>query len=222
MNQNENGTGGRREESEADLIESIRQAHRPDPICQGRNDELIERALTSTDEGSSARQAQQHLHQPGAAGRDDDSLNASTDEIDQAKNLAIALSGSGTHSLLPLVEALRVAHLPSPIARETAERIAEASLQRAHAFKVTRLRPIPRIAATLAIAAGITLLLAKSSPLWREPVDTTSETLAQSRSVAPLFAETIEQGTPTQRIDRIYAVRSRELRHNRYVAWRVR
>jgi len=77
-------------------------------------------------------------------------------------------------------------------------------------------------ATALALAAGIALWV--MPPTRREPASAplAHEELALCRSAAPLFAETFASATATQRIDRIYAVRSRELRHNRYATWRVR
>lgn len=79
-----------------------------------------------------------------------------------------------------------------------------------------------RLAPALALAAGVALWFGFLRSPGPHSEATISNQLVRTRSVSPLFVETLDQPTPTERIDRIYAVRSKELRHNRYTLWRVR
>ena len=78
------------------------------------------------------------------------------------------------------------------------------------------------VASALAVAAAVLLRLApevsKSSP---PAPDLATLALAQSRSTAAFFRAD-SAGAPSERIDRIASVRSRELRDNRYALWGVR
>ncbi|MGC4070077.1 MAG: hypothetical protein QM784_36555 [Polyangiaceae bacterium] len=152
-----------------------------------------------------------------------------------AQRLARALDGLENHALADLAFELREAHRPqslSPIAEERAL----ASLQ-SHALERGQVLPFLRgngaksrnrgtwVLATstvLAIAAGWALIL-RSSPSISSREPTATSPLALSRSAEPLLetAQYWQRGT-TERIDRIAVVRSRELRRNRYLNWRVR
>jgi hypothetical protein len=186
-------------ELDSAFVESMRQAFDPDTLDIDLNERLIGAALSAADvtEG------------------------VGLDEIEQADLLAKALDGSGHHPLAELAQILAAAYAPRALTTDASNALVRASLREVQLARVIAMRLRPYAAAAIAIAAGALLfLLPRAAPRTNVVGPTTSQ-LMQSRSVAPLFAETFSQTSESQRLDRIYAVRSRELRHNRYVAWRV-
>ena len=128
----------------------------------------------------------------------------------------------GPHPLSDLAELLRSAYAPSS-ADVSFDDLLIPDTRHVHTHdQVTRFRFGSYAAATLALAAGIALWLMHLEEPKLTATAEQREQLVQSRSVAPLFAETFDSKTPTERIDRIVAIRSRELRQNRYATWSVR
>jgi hypothetical protein len=74
----------------------------------------------------------------------------------------------------------------------------------------------------LALAATFAFLWYPRSNHRDEGVVANTQEYTQSRSLAPLFGKEFSQGNSTERMDRIVMARSRDLRHNRYLKWRVR
>jgi hypothetical protein len=70
--------------------------------------------------------------------------------------------------------------------------------------------------AALALAAGLVLVVSRGPEVAHRPSE-----LAESRSLSPLFAHEAGSGA-SERLDRIVAMRSRELRDNRFASWGVR
>lgn len=207
------------------LLEALRDAYAPAPIAPELNEQLIESALAGSLLGSDEYAG--HASQEAPAIRELDggspaALTVTAEELEQARRLAMALDGDGAHPLANLAEALRAAVAPVSISAETSETFARDALRMRQRPKVVALHRWSYAATTLAIAAGAALWVMRTDHRSLEPIATHHEQLVQSRSAAPLFAETLDHGSTTERIDRIYAVRSRELRHNRFATWRVR
>jgi hypothetical protein len=200
----------------AEFIESLREAFDPTALDLELNERMIEAALSrstrSKDVGCPLQSNDLNL-EPAAI---------DSEERRQAELLQRALAGVGTHPLAELAQALHAAHCPAPVAAQLADDLARSALEPRRRSTVVPLRAWPVAAAMLAMAAGVALWAIPASRPPTESASVATAALAQSRSLAPLFAETFDHATATQRIDRIYAVRSRELRHNRYVTWRLR
>jgi hypothetical protein len=164
-------------------------------------------------------------------------LDASLADAEQldARRLARALDGLERHPLAELAFELREAHRPEPLSSIAAERALTAldstDSNPRRVLPLTRKedgRPPIRGAwiwatgTAIAMAAGWAVMWRSLSPVApRAPAS--PQPLALSRSAEPLL-ETAQywQGGTTERIDRIAVVRSRELRRNRYLNWRVR
>jgi hypothetical protein len=98
----------------------------------------------------------------------------------------------------------------------------DAVLARVTAAALERSLPRPKlvrlavgVTAALSLAASVVLVLSASSQDATPPVR-----LSQSRSLSPLFAQQADE-TSSARLDRIVALRSRELRDNRFATWGV-
>jgi hypothetical protein len=137
----------------------------------------------------------------------------SADERARADRLRAALETGAADPDADLARALAAAFRPAPAEAGAlaTRRAMRSALPRpkviAVAFAAT---------AALSLAAGVALVLAPAAP---DPG--TEVQLAESRSLSPLFAR--EPSTSeSERLDRIVAVRSRELRDNRFATWGVR
>jgi hypothetical protein len=210
------------ESSDDALLESLREGYSPSSIERDLNERLIDQALSQ-----SATSECQRITELGAPETAEPLETAHPDssttvERELAAQLAEALSGKGKHALADLAEALRAAYVPTPLASTLADALAREAIRRERPPNVVPMRNVSVATAALAIAAGIAFWIVQTPKSDLDSSAASAEQLVQSRSVAPLFAETFAQVTPTERIDRIYAVRSRELRHNRYAIWRVR
>jgi hypothetical protein len=179
---------------DAALLESLRTALDPEPLADGSNERLIRAALSAT-----ARLPSGPL---------DDGLTDGT---------AFTRENDAD-----MVEAILAAHSPGAVDPSVVESLIGKALGRERRSVVVALRVWTGVALGLAAAASVALALGLGTGSPHEISPTDPEQLARSRSLAPLFAETYAEATPTDRIDRIYAIRSRELRHNRYATWRVR
>ncbi len=203
------------------LLEALKVAFAPGSVELDLNERLIEAALTGPT--STAHQT------PNAAivWDESESLTASTpessdcEEVAQAELLSLALDGNGSHPLADLAEILRAAYAPALPSTTSHSFIIRETLRLRPQRKVISLRVWSYAAATMAVAAGLAFWIVRTTSPALDSIAKGGEQLVQSRSAGPLFAETFDQKTPTERIDRIYAVRSRELRHNRYAIWRV-
>lgn len=204
------------------LFEDLRSAYEPDSIDSCLNEPMIEAALQgfgeehSAESGSTLESEMQH---PAPTG-----CNDATDvDRDDARALAEALTNDEAHPLAVLASALRDAYAPAELDPSRGQDILRRALTRGERAKP---RPIrvrwSYVSVVTAMAAGIALWLVRSPNRGRLAEDVPEPQFAQSRSVGPLFVESLGSATATERIDRIYAVRSRELRHNRYATWRVR
>jgi len=135
------------------------------------------------------------------------------EERARAEELRAALAGGTPHQEADLARQLAAAFRAAPagVAAKAAQRASERALPRGKVVQVA-------FAATvvLSLAAGA-LLLVRGVP-ERAPE---LAPLAESRSLSPLFARAPE-ASASERLDRIVAVRSRELRDNRFATWGVR
>lgn len=119
-----------------------------------------------------------------------------------------------------LVEAVRAALHPAPIAEKTHRRILDKALEKSTKGKVTYLA-FGGLAATAALAAAVALVVRGKA----EPPSSTAERapMAVSRSAADLFPSGFPAtGGTSDRVDRIAYARARDLRENRFAAWGVR
>lgn len=133
----------------------------------------------------------------------------SPEELRAASELRRALDEGSSRGDAALARALSSAFYPG----------GELEARRASARELARALPKRRLAG-LGVAAALALAAAAAlrfSPAGEAP----TPELATSRSLSPLFAR---DAVPTQsaRLDRIVAVRSRELRDNRFASWGVR
>lgn len=144
---------------------------------------------------------------------------ASAEELVESERLRQALDDHGDHEDARLARALSAAFAPNldPPRREP---------------KLTAAQPPKRVgrvifyrfggvAAALAVAAAVFLRLVPANRESATAPDLAALALAQSRSTAALF-HADSAGAPSERIDRIASVRSRDLRDNRYALWGVR
>lgn len=178
---------------EARLAALLRHAFRPSEIDPARHERLLSAAL------------------------EDPFAEASPEERVESERLRQALDGQGEHPDLHLARALSAAFAPE-LDRPLPEPALAAKSAPERSGRVIYYR-FAAWATALAVAAAIALRLVpeKSAP----PPDFATLALAQSRSTAAYF-QADSAGAPSERIDRIASVRSRELRDNRYALWGVR
>lgn len=134
-------------------------------------------------------------------------------ELEEAEALRRALESGAGHPGAELARAL------ASSTRTAAELEAKRATQRALARALPRPRVLALVsaAAALSLAAALALLLSAAPDVEQ---DRPSE-LTASRSLSPLFAHEAGSG-PSERLDRIVAARSRDLRDNRFTTWGVR
>src|SRR6478735_3245690 len=183
-------------EEELALAALLRHAFRPSEIDPARHERLLSAAL------------------------EDPFSDASAEELIESERLRQALEGQGDHQDLRLARALSAAFSPNfdqPLPEpERAE-----PLPRKRAPQVVFYR-FAALGSALAIAAAVLLQLTPGQRKSSAPApDLATLALAQSRSTAAFFRAD-SAGAPSERIDRIASVRSRELRDNRYALWGVR
>jgi hypothetical protein len=209
------------------LFVALRHAYVSDELSDDRHEAILAQAL-----GLPPQQIAHCLSQDPEPELDqsDPFKSALDPEIADAEALACALETGKPHPLLALAEALRKAHHPESISDLSHARILKNSLieetpqASIHSGNgKLRLLSHPRVSVgiALALAAAFTLVWFPAAKRADKPIDVASE-LALSRSLAPLFADNVPHGTSTDRIDRIVMARSRDLRHNRDLSWRVR
>jgi len=154
------------------------------------------------------------------AALEDPFAEASPEELVESERLRQALDGKGDHQDLHLARALSAAFTPS-LARPLPEPPLSAKTARKRSAQVIFVR-FAGVAAALAVAAAVLLRLTPDLAKHSAPApDLATLALAQSRSTAEFFSAD-SAGAPSERIDRIASVRSRELRDNRYALWGVR
>ena len=163
------------------------------------------------------------------AALEDPFADASPEELVESERLRQALDGQGEHQDLRLARALSAAFTPSGVTKRVAP-----SLER----PLPEPKPLPivaprrsgqvifyrfaAVATALAVAAAVLLQLTPELRTGSAPApDLATLALAQSRSTAAFFRADAASA-PSERIDRIASVRSRELRDNRYALWGVR
>jgi hypothetical protein len=138
----------------------------------------------------------------------------SEEERSAAEALRRALEGQGEPADAALAKALRAA------TRQATELEARRATRNALARGLGRPRAVAwavGASAALSLAAAFALVFSSAVPSEREA----APELAESRSLSPLFAHQAGSST-SERLDRIVAVRSRELRGNRFAGWGVR
>jgi len=174
----------------------LRHAFRPSEIDPARHERLLSAAL------------------------EDPLAEASPEELVESERLRRALDGHGDHPDLRLARALSAAFAPN-LARALPEPPLRVKATDKRSGKVLFVR-FAGVAAALAVAAAVLLRLTPELNESSGPApDLATLALAQSRSTA-VFFRADSAGAPSERIDRIASVRSRELRDNRYALWGVR
>jgi hypothetical protein len=187
-------------ETESALTAALRAAWAPRSLDPALNELLIEAAL------------------------EDPLAPPSELEVVESERLRNALEGKGEHADARLARALKTANTPSPLARARADQLAKAAAGPHRSGNVVFIAFGAATATVMAAAAAAMLLV---TPVERdEPaasaVSVPNPTFVQSRSTATLFNEKFATEDTSGRIDRIAAVRARELRQNRYAEWGVR
>jgi len=181
------------------LTELLCHAFRPSEIDPARHERLLLAAL------------------------EDPFAEPSPDELIESERLRQALDGQGDHQDLRLARALSAAFAPNlaPPARDPALTTAAIPVKPKPSGQVIFYR-FAAVTTALAVAAAVLLQLTPESRKSAAPeADLATLALAQSRSTATFFRPDAA-GAPSERIDRIASVRSRELRDNRYALWGVR
>lgn len=143
---------------------------------------------------------------------DDPDAPPSEEELAEAAALRAALDEGSTGD--PVVEALRAAHAPRPIARDAHDAIVSRALApRGGARRPVVLRLAGGVTAALAVAAAIAVLVRGGAA---------APELARARSTQPLFDEPFKVGQASARIDRIAVARAADFRDNRFAKWGVK
>ncbi len=181
---------------EARLGSLLRHAFRPSEIDPARHERLLLSAL------------------------EDPFAEPSPEELVESERLRQALDGHGDHEHLRLARALSAAFTPS-LDRPLLEPQLAAKAEAKRPGQVLFYR-FGAVATALAVAAAVLLRLTPELHKSSAPApDLATLVLAQSRSTAAFF-QADSADAPSERIDRIASVRSRELRDNRYTLWGVR
>jgi len=179
---------------EARLAALLRHAFQPSEIDPARHERLLLAAF------------------------EDPLAEASPEELLESERLRRALEGQGEHQDLPLARALSAAFAPA-LTRPLPEPELGRKSSGSGSGRVIYYR-FAGWGAALAVAAALLLRLSTEKSAPPAP-DLATLALAQSRSTAAFF-HADSAGAPSERIDRIASVRSRELRDNRYALWGVR
>jgi hypothetical protein len=188
--------------TEAALAAALRAAWAPRPLDPALNELLIESAL------------------------EDPLAPPSELEVVESERLREALEGRGDHPDAALARALRTANSPSPLPGGRADQLAKAAAAPRRSGSVVFVAFGAAAATVMAAAAAAMLFLMPVERGHDEPaasaVTVPNPGFVQSRSTATLFHEKFATEDTSGRIDRIAAVRARELRQNRYAQWGVR
>jgi hypothetical protein len=231
-------------EQDRELLDALLAASAPDELDSELNDELIARALGQCTiprvaGGSPPTEPRSLTIDPPPTDDEQWAANALRRALDGEKNVS--------HDW-ELVLALRAANSPTDLDEAALCRALSATSATDDTLVTTpstaltsqRNRWYARaLVGSLAVAAaGFLVLRVASAPhLEHDGKDGSPQVadfrqtvavhapnqpkMAWSRSTAPLFREPFETTQTTSRIDRIVALRGREMRQNRYLGWRV-
>ncbi len=189
-----------------ELVEALMCAYRPTELAPERHEELLASALEDP-----FRPADEH-------------------EVRESERFRQALEGRASHPDLALARALTEMYAPGQ-QHDNVDGLNERALERAlgGSSAADPSRRAKRSSTVIYVSFGLTASLAAAALvlLFVLPMQTTGTSapaasmpaLTQSRSTAPLFEEKFERDETTSRIDRIAAVRARELRANRFKQW---
>jgi hypothetical protein len=121
-----------------------------------------------------------------------------------------------------LIQSIRAASSPAPLAQERHRRILDMALSTKPKGKVIYLA-FGGAASLVAMAAAIALVINQPGPVPSAAVAPSRGPMAVSRSTAQLFPEGIPvTGGTSDRIDRIAYARGQDLRENQFARWGVK
>jgi hypothetical protein len=121
-----------------------------------------------------------------------------------------------------LVQSIRAATSPSPLAQEDHRRILDAALSSKPRGKVIYLA-FGGLASLAAMAAAVALVINQPAPATSAAFAPARPAMAISRSTAQLFPEGIPvAGGTSERVDRIAYARGQDLRENQFARWGVK
>ncbi|MEZ4232686.1 MAG: hypothetical protein R3B89_26150 [Polyangiaceae bacterium] len=196
-------------EAESDFAEQLRAAFEPAELSPRLNQALIELAL------------------------EDPLAEADEEEQAESERLREALDSGVSHPLADLARSVHAAADPGRIDAARNQALLDAALESqaggkarggSASGKVIRVT-FGAVTAVLAAAAGMLLWLqTQGDAAHQQAAEPTmaAQELAVSRSTASLFHEKFDTKHTSERVDRIAAVRARELRRNRYASWGAR
>ena len=196
---------------EAELLEALEAAWRPDELDPAVQERLLEMAL------------------------EDPLAPSSEEELVESARLRDALAQGNPHEDQALLSALRSAAEPGEDHAAVENAVKKALRERgpgvpvgapARATNETGSKARGNVvyavfggaSAVLAAAATVMLFVGTAA----RDVPAPAADYAKPRSTAPLFSERFETQGTTARMDLIASQRSRELRDNRYASWGVR
>lgn len=195
-------------QAEAELLEALEAALRPQPLDPATAERLVALAL------------------------EDPFAEPTADELAESARLRDALETGAPHEADALVGALRAPFIPASddsLRLERAWRHAvggdAASSAEGDARRKVLHAWFGAASVALAAAAAVALFVA---PVRRAERPASASAVAatpvflQPRSTADLFAERFETSSTSARMDVIASARSRDLRDNRYAAWGLR
>lgn len=200
-------------QAEAELLEALEAALRPQPLDPATAERLVALAL------------------------EDPFAEPTADELAESARLRDALETGAPHEADALVGALRAPFIPASDDSLRLERAwrhavggdAASSAEGDEAARPPRRRVLyawfGAASVALAAAAAVALFVA---PVRRAERPASASAVAatpvflQPRSTADLFAERFETSSTSARMDVIASARSRDLRDNRYAAWGLR
>ena len=187
-------------EAEAELLEALVAAVRPQPLDRATLERLVEMAL------------------------EDPLAPPSSEELAESERLRDALARGAAHEAEPVLGALRAAFENRRDEAASVDRALERVLA-PQAAPAGRGRVVYAwfggASVVLAAAAAVALFV---SPLRKEAATaaTAATSLVRPHTTADLFTDRFETSATSERIDMIASARARDLRDNRYAAWGVR
>lgn len=121
-----------------------------------------------------------------------------------------------------LVEAMRAASAPVPIAEATHRRIVDKALRKSNKSNVIYFA-FGGLASAAAMAAALALVVRATKAPPGPAMTSSAAPIARCRSAADLFPDGIPTtGGTSDRVDRIAYARAHDLRENRFADWGVR
>lgn len=202
-------------EAEIEFATALRAAWRPAELSPQLNETLVDLAL------------------------EDPLAEADEEEQAESERLREALDLGVSHPLADLARSVHAAADPGRIDAARNQELLEAALQNAKpqrgadkrgagqsgsGGKVIRVA-FGAVTAVLAAAAGMLLWVQTEGGAPKSDdgnPQIAAQELAVSRSTASLFHEKFDTKHTSERVDRIAAVRAKELRRNRYASWGAR